>query len=181
MLPIAVKAGFSSYSEEKLFRSKGKSLGPKEAAAGYRFLPCSEAEAQNLFQLYCQLIPAAVRAAAGMTLKEWQSCQEQKSGHSHQMACWYENELVGWVRISVYKRSGIVDLMAKPNHLESVLDFSLSCLCHKAYVNYLVPTFQNDLADLLQEHKFELMGNYISLVQETASRVRQPQLAPLKA
>ena len=179
-LAVAAKAGFCSYLEEKLFRSKGISSGPKVAALGYRFLPCSEAEAQNLFQLYCQVIPAAVRTVEGMTLKEWQSCQEYKSGRSHQLACWYEDELVGWIRITVYRRAGIVDLMAKPNHIEAVLDFSLSCLYHKSYVNYLVPAFQSDLAILLQEHKFELAGNYISLIQETAGRVRQPQLAPLK-
>jgi hypothetical protein len=180
VLAVAAKAGFCTYLEEKLFRSKGVSLGSKVAASGYRFMPCSEAEAQNLFHLYSQVIPAAVRCVEGMTLKEWQSCQEHKLGHSQQLTCWYEDELVGWIRITIHRRAGIVDLMAKPNHVEAVLDFSLSCLCHKAYVNYLVPAFQSDLAVLLQERKFELAGNYISLIQETAGRVRQPQLAPLK-
>jgi len=180
VLAIAAKTGFCSYIEEKLFRSKGNSLGSKVAESSYRFQPCSEAEAQNLFHLYCQVIPAAVRCVEGMTLNEWQSCQESGSGHRHQLTCWYEDDLVGWIRITICGRAGIVELMAKPNHLEAVLDFSLSCLCHKSYVNYIVPAFQSNLAVLLQERKFELAGNYISLIQETASRVRQPQLAPLK-
>ena len=179
-LAIVAKTGFCSYLEEKLFHSRGNSLGSKVAESSYRFQPCSEAEAQNLFHLYCQVTPAAVRCVEGMTLNEWQSCRESGSGHIQQLTCWYEDDLVGWIRITICGRSGIVELMAKPNHLEVVLDFSLSCLCHKSYVNYIVPAFQNDLAVLLQERKFELAGNYISLIQETAGRVRQPQLAPLK-
>jgi hypothetical protein len=180
ILDIAAKAGFSSYLEERLFRTKGNSIGSKVADSSYRFEPCSEAEAQNLFHLYCQVVPAVVRSVAGMTLSEWQSCQESASGNRQQLTCWYEDGLVGWIRITIYGRVGIVELMAKPNHLEVVLDFSLSCLCHKSYVNYIVPAYQNDLAVLLQERKFEVAGDYISLIQETASRVRQPQLAPMK-
>jgi hypothetical protein len=180
ILDIAVKIGFCSYLEEKLFRSKGNSIGSKVAESSYRFEPCSEAEAQNLFHLYCQVVPAAVRCVEGMTLNEWQSCQESASGHRQQLTCWYEDNLVGLIRITIYGRVGVVELMAKANCLEVVLDFSLSCLCHKSYVNYIVPVYQNDLAVLLQERKFEPAGNYITLIQETASRVRQPQLAPLK-
>ena len=193
ILSIAAKAGFCTYLEEKLFRSKGISLGPKMPESNYSLQPCSEAEAQVLFQLYCQVVPAAVRCVEGMTLNEWQATSWEPVSRRRQLAClepassrrqytcWQEDELIGWLRVSSCGRAGIIELMAQPKHMEAMLDYGLSCLRHKSYVNYLVPAFQGDLAVLLQEHKFELAGNYISLVQETASRVRQPQLAPLKA
>jgi len=181
MLPLAAKVGFTAYLEERLFSSKGVSFNTLATEAGYRFLPWTEAEAQNLFHLYCQLVPAAVRSVEGMTLKEWQSCQEYKSGKSHQVSCWFGDELVGSIIITLYKQSGIVDLMAKPGHLEPVLDFSLSCLGHKSYANYLVPVYQSDVATLLNERKFEPRGNYVGLVKETAGRVCQPALAPVEA
>ena len=180
VLSIAAQAGFCTYLEEKLFRSKGISLGPKAAESNYSLQSCSEAEAQTLFQLYCQVVPAAVRCVEGMTLKEWQASRESASG-CRQFTCWQEDELVGWLRVASCGRAGIIELMARPKDVEALLYYGLGCLRHKSYVNYLVPAFQSDLAALLQEHKFELAGNYMSLVQETASRVRQPQLAPLKA
>ncbi len=181
MLQVATTVGFNAYQQEKLYSSRGVSSGPLAADGGYRFLPCTEVEAQNLFHLYSQIVPAAIRSVEGMTLKEWQSCQEYKSGMAHQLTCWFGDELIGWIKITLYKRSGIVDLIAKPNHIEPVLDFSLSCLGHKKYANYLVPAYQSDLAALLNVRKFEPAGDYISLVKETAGRIRQPALAPVKA
>jgi hypothetical protein len=181
LLPITAKAGFTAYLDEKLFRANGVSYDNLATEAGYLFLPCTEGDAQNLFHLYCQVVPATVRSVEGMTLKEWQSCQEYKLGKTHRLTCWFGDELIGCIRITLYRRSGLVDLIAKPNHLEPVLDFSLSCLGHKSYANYLVPAFQNDLASLLTVRKFEPAGNYVNLVKETAGRVRQPALAPVKA
>lgn len=181
MLDIATQNGFCSYLEEKLFRSKGNSMATAVTETNYRFQPCLETDAQNLFHLYCQVVPAKIRCVEGMTLKEWQAYQESGIGLGHQLTCWYENELVGWIRITTYRRAGIVELIANPTHLEPMLDFSLSCLCHKTFVYCIVPAFQIDLEAMVQERKFELVGNYISLIQETAGRVRQPQLAPLKA
>jgi hypothetical protein len=180
VLSIAAQAGFCTYLEEKLFRSKGILLGPQAAESNYSLQPCSEAEAQSLFQLYCQVVPAAVRSVEGMTLKEWQASRESALGR-RQFTCWQEDELVGWLRVASYGRAGIIEMMALPKDVEALLYHSLGCLRHKSYINYFVTAFQSDLVVLLQEHRFELAGNYVSLVQETASRVRQPQLAPLKA
>ncbi len=180
VIKVAMQAEFCPYGEEKLYRAKGPSF--PRAKPIYDFQSWSEEQdAQNLFHLYCQNVPATVRSAEGMTFEEWKVSREPAVGRSQQFSCYQENEFVGWVRASKFGRKGNVELLARPAHREDLLAFGMGRLHRRSSIVCLVPSFQTDLAAILERHKFEPRGNFTTLMKQTTSRVREPQLAPLRA
>lgn len=178
MLSVAAKADFCPYVEERLFRAKGISF--MRADSSCTFYPWAETDTQALFQLYCQVVPAKVRSVEGMTLEEWKVSREPAPGRSQQFAYYQGSDFIGWLRTSKFGRRGAIDLLARSNHLEDMLAYGMRHLRHRSSISLLVPGFQSELYTLLEEHKFERAGNFVSLVKQTTRRVPETQLAPLR-
>jgi len=187
LIDEARRSGFTSYKTGYLYRYSGE--GAQRApvmSAQYRVHPISRNDDYRLFDLYNAAVPAPVRIAEGMTLKEWQETRERASWpEQHQEFVLGENsQLAGWLQIKAIKGTGCFNIMyhqLDDDGLEWLVNYALICLDGKSPIFCVAFTFQGTLLRLLGRLGFEQTIECSTLVKEIAIKVSQPQYMPIRA
>ena len=187
LIDEARRSGFTSYKTGYLYRYSGE--GAQRApvmSAQYRVHSISRNDDYRLFDLYNAAVPAPVRIAEGMTLKEWQETRERSSWpEQHKEFVLRENsQLAGWLQIKAIKGTGCFNIMCHQlddDGLEWLVNYALICLDGKSPIFCVAFAFQDTLLRLLGRLGFEQTIECSTLVKEIAIKVSQPQYMPIRA
>jgi hypothetical protein len=180
VVDTAKQAGFSHYLTEFLYRLEGqKQAGPPDTLVALR--PKSSADDFKLFRLYCAAAPLKVRNVEGMTFEEW--CQGRDRGAVREMVFEDGGEVIAWLRIRTEGKARQFDMVTNQGStdLGVLLDCCLAVLSGRGPVYCLVPEFQPQLRNVLEERGFNQVVEYFCLSKQLVERVREPQLVPLSA
>ena len=187
LIDEARRSGFTSYKTGYLYRYRGK--GTQRApvtSAQYRVRSISRNDYYSLFYLYSAAVPAPVRIAEGMTLKEWQETRERASWpEQHQEFVLAEDShLTGWLGVKATKGIGCFNIMCHQlddDGLEWLVNYALICLDGKSPIFCVAFAFQGTLLRLLGRLGFEQTIECSTLVKEIAIKVKEPQYMPIRA
>lgn len=183
----ARRSGFTSYKTGYLYRYSGEGAQTAPVmSAQYRVRSISRNDDYRLFDLYNAAVPAPVRIAEGMTLKEWQETRERASWpEQHQEFILAEDShLTGWLQIKATKEIGCFNIMFHQldnDGLEWLVNYALICLDGKSPIFCVAFAFQGTLLRLLARLGFEQTIECSTLVKEIAIKVSQPQYMPIRA
>lgn len=182
VLGLALRAGFSQYLSESLYRfNKDSTLAISPPP--YVLRAKSEADEYELFQLYSELAPASVRSAEGLTFQEWRQTREQVNDGE----LVYERDgcLCALLRIRMNGDSGQFEIMAKPDkaELHQLMEWSLTLLTEhrRNSIFCLAADFQTQLQRLLAEENFTAVGEYYRLVKHLQAPARELKFVPQQA
>jgi hypothetical protein len=180
------RAGFGRYADSTLFLLKPPFKVDRQGTFPAR--PRLRADEQALFRLYCQAVPAPVRAAEAMTHDEWSALhrgrhrwQPSLLGDHHQFVWELGAGLAGWLEVIYGQKSQYLELLVHPQY-ESMLDrlvgYALTQVSTKAPVYAAVREYQSALAAALQRYGFAATAEVQILVRQLAPRVPEPKLMP---
>ncbi len=181
------RSGFTSYKTDYVYRYNGKGAQRAPvASAQYLFRSISKTDDYRLFDLYSAAVPAPVRIAEGMTLKEWQETRELASWpEQHKEFVLGENShLAGWLQIKAIKGTGCFNIMyhqLDDYGLDLLVNYALICLNGKHPIFCVAFAFQETLLRLLGKLGLEQVAECSTLVKEIAIKVSQPQYMPIRA
>ena len=190
-LTLARRSGFVSGYEETLLEGYGNDGagrdgqdGRDNAAGPAGMRPKQPQDDYALFQLFCASAPAAVKKTLGLTFDQWQETRDGDGGLRSRHQEWVAEEqgrLVAWLRLS--RRWVTVDVQGMthpdyPQRLYPALDFALA---QPGIQRWLVPDYQEGVADRLRNRGFRQMAQYIMLVKPVAVPVLDYGMAPVEA
>ena len=185
----AAQAGFNQLLREELYvRPRGGSLSAEPVAVnGAVRRRAQEADDFNLFRLYNTIVPAPVRQAEGLVLREWQGSSEISEGRPLEGAfvAQRDGELTGALTVS---RGGnkkrIMDLLAQPEDraaVEALIETAIATCGARNALMCLLPEYLWGMVPCLEEHGFQCRGNFDLYTRPVIARVRKPGLLPVGA
>lgn len=178
---MARKTGFYPYFEETHLTGEDPFPSSSEAPArtqGYFAEDPSAADFQGLFQLYCAATPQRVREGVGVTIDQWHDSQEPAQSNSNQTVLKQDEKIVGWRTRQPFGKTSSGQLQWHPNHPEAVSQ--LVQLSHHTQ-NWLIPSYQENVAELLTRQGLQEAGRYIMLIKTVAVPVRNRELSYVEA
>jgi len=183
----AMRAGFSSYTTEHMYRYSGEGgQMAAEAPEPYVLRPKASGDEYMLFDLHSAALPLPVRTAEGMTMGEWQESRgrgfwlEQR----HEFVLEKQGSLVAWLRVNASLRVGSFTIMfhrLDDDGLEWLVNYGLMCLNGKSPIVCVASAYQERLLRLLEETEFEKAAQSIKMVKELAIRIKEPSFMPVQA
>ena len=182
---IARKTGFYPYFEEIHLTgekpSGGSSGSDGKASAGpsefFADQP-SATDSHALFQLYCAATPHRVREGVGVTIDQWHDSQEPAQTHGKQTVLKHNEKIVGWLTHQPYGKTSAGQLQWHPNHPGAVSQ--LVQYSHQTQ-NWLIPSYQENMSELLTRRVLKEAGRYIMLIKTVAVPVRNRELSYVEA
>lgn len=187
-LAIAQRMGFTAAVSETLLDGYGGNTGgilpPKEGPQGMRQV--TRPDEYGLFQLYCASAPAKAREALGLTFEQWQ--EHRETGGSLLNPAGYKewvadgpNRLAGWLRMTRRWVTVDVQTMIHPDHPEALYPAMDYALAQPGIQRWLIPDYQENLAERLGHRGFRQLGEYTMMVKMVAVPARQYGMAPVEA
>ena len=187
-LSIARRSGFTAGVTEKLLEGYGGNDGgilpPREGPAGMRAV--NGPDEYGLFQLYCASAPARAREVLGLTFDQWQEHREtgaslfKPSGHREWVADG-PDRLAGWLRITRRWIIADVQTMIHPGHPEVLYPALDYALAQPGIQRWLVPSYQEAVADRLCNRGFRQTAEYTLMVKMVAVPAPHYGMAPVEA
>ncbi len=116
----------------------------------------------GLFQLYCAATPQQVREGIGLTIDQWSDSQEQAQPHRNEALLKLDGKIVGWRMYEPFGQTAAGQVVAHPNHpdvMPHLVQMSYNTL------NWLVPSYQENAADLLARRGLHEAGRYTMLIK----------------
>ncbi len=174
LVAIARQAGFFPYAKETLYVAEDP-LPPEAPDLPLR--PAAHADDLGIFHLYCQAVPASVRAVEGATFREWQAAREPWDGRPLDLVLEEDGLISAWLRL-LPGRPGRLALIAQPpagDH-KAIVQAAAARLPGSHPLLCLVPDFDTALERALRRLGFGGAGRYVTL----AKRLVKPaqELAP---
>jgi hypothetical protein len=180
------RAGFGRYVDSTLFQLKPPFKVDRSGTFAAR--PRLRADEQALFRLYCQAVPAPVRAAEAMTYDEWSALhrgrrrwQPSLLGDRHQFVWELGAGLAGWLEVIYGQKSQYLELLVHPQYetmIDRLVAYALTQVSPKASVYAAAREYQPALAAALQRFGFNSLVEVQILVRQLAPRVPEPKLMP---
>jgi len=180
VVDMARQAGFGQYQTEILHRCD-EPRQPATPALSRSLRPRSSADEHRLFRLYSSAVPVQVRAAEGMTFREWKHSRNRRGDAEYVVE--QADDLSSWLWIKHRAASGQLALMSKADasELRDLVEYALSVLRGKRPVFCLVPDSEVELMTVLADEGFGRVAEYSCLSKQLALRVREPRWVPLQA
>ncbi|MBC8279189.1 MAG: hypothetical protein H8E48_00240, partial [Chloroflexi bacterium] len=177
---MARKTGFYPYFEETHLVAQESSQALSQPGDMGRIIAQERAapDMHGLFQLYCASTPHRVREGVGLTIDQWHDSQESAQTHSNETVLKLDDKIVGWWTHQPFGKTSAGRMQWHPNHPEVVSP--LMQLSHQTQ-NWLIPSYQENITELLTRQGFHEAGRYIMLIKTVAVPVRSRELSYVEA
>ena len=189
---LAKRGGFIAGFNETLLVGEGKAnvaasaSRPSGAEPLEPMRPRTPADDYGLFQLYCASTPVRVRQLMGLTFDQWRDARETDrsritGGRQQEWVSEHSDRIMGWVKVKSSGNANTAEVMAHPDHPETLfrmLDFALARV---ARLRWLVPDYQEGVAEGLRSRGFRQVAQYIMLVKPIAVPALSYGMAPVEA
>lgn len=182
MVDIARKSGFYPYYEEA-YLTGGEwlpAVGGSTAGSRERFTEedFSAAEQQGLFQLYCAATPQRVREGFGVTIDQWRDSREPAQSGRKEWVLKLDGKIIGWWMREPFGKSAAGQVIGHPDHPETVSHLVRSS---RQTQNWLVPSYQEHVAELLGQQGLTETARYTMLIKTVAVPVRRREFSFVEA
>lgn len=202
LLPAAQRAGFVTYAHETLLRfdsaatasDHGGSLGAvngltgADSAVATTLRPREKGDAHALYQLYCAVTPAHVRAQEAATFQEWLAAEERLGRGRGRLDLISEraSRAQGWLRGGRDGGIGRLDLLVHPEawpETDALLETGIAALREVQTVFSLVREYAAPVRQRLESAGFRPCGEFVALAKRLAVPVRalQPRRSAVPA
>jgi hypothetical protein len=187
LMDAARQNSFVGYTKEHTYHYAGQPpREPMTAPEPYHLRSKHDSDEHNVFELYNSATPQPVRMAEGLTLEEWQGSRGQGvwMQQRKEFVLQKEGRLVGWLKVNATSRRGCFEIMYSRIEQDTIgwlIDYAIGCLPGRSIISCTAFAYQVEFKNLLENSKFEQMGEYDSLVKDIAIRVRETQFVPMRA
>ncbi len=181
---LARKTGFYPYFEETHLAAQESSqvLAQHSDVIGemskFALEEPTASDFHGLFQLYCASTPQRVREGIGLTIDQWHDSQEAFQTHGSETVLKIDGKVVGWWAQRPFRKTSAGRMQWHPNHPELV---SHLIQLSRQTQNWLIPSYQENIVDLLTRQGFHDAGHYIMLIKTVAVPVRSRELSYVEA
>lgn len=181
---VARRAGFfPCYVEALLEGPTGFSAGSSPKSAETPFpdwrKPLPE-DNYPIFQLYCAATPQPVRTVAGLTFDQWRDGREA-GGRRRSWVSKRRGRIIGWLGLSRCGPATAVEVMSHPEFPELWEEVVEQALCQEGPQRWLVPDYQDVVAQLLLRRQFHDTAHYLMMIKTVAVPVSRPGMAAVEA
>jgi hypothetical protein len=175
LLTAARKAGFVSYTTERLLRLDRPGGLDCMLPAGLALRSRERMDDHALFQLYNAVAPPEVRMVEAMTLSEWSAAAERRSAGrgATDIVAERDGRIVARVQTTRSGDSGRLDLVVAPEEwtaTDGLLAWAIRDLGPRRPLFAVVPEYAGPVADHMIAAGFQPAGAYTLL----AKRLMQP-------
>ncbi len=185
----ARRVGFFPYYEEIHLTgdawtgSSTKALGSANGHQAVTFGSYSaedraEPDNHGLFQLYCAATPQQVRAGVGMTFDQWHDSGERPRPRRNESVVKLDGKIVGWRLREPFGGTAAGQVLAHPAQPDM-----MSHLIEMSYgtQNWLIPSYQENAAELLARQGLREIGRYTMLIKTMTVPVLNRELSYVEA
>ena len=133
---------------------------------------------QGLFQLYSAATPQTIRQGIGMTIDQWWDSQEAAQTHRDEVVLKSDGKIVGWQISEVFGKVTFGQTLGHPQYPDStryLLNISYQTQ------NWLVPSYQQDVAESLERQGFQELDRYTMLIKMVSIPVMNREFSYVEA
>ena len=166
---VARRAGFFPYYEEIHLTGREWLLDTEDVAGkqnedlgGYSANVRAKPDSHGLFQLYCAATPQQVREGVGLTFDQWRDSREQPQPQRNETVLKLDGKIVGWQMGEPFGGTTSGQVLGHPDHPDTVPHLVRMCFRSQ---NWLVPSYQENVADLLARRGLREAGRYTMLIK----------------
>jgi len=176
MVDTARRVGFYPYFEEVHLAGSAtpSKADPVEFSVEHRIA----ADLQGLFQLYSAATPQEVRQGVGMTIDQWLDSQEPAQANRDESVLKSGGKIVGWRMCEPFGKTTAGQTLGHPSYPDSTR--FLVGLSSQTQ-NWLVPGYQQNVAELLTRQGLEEAGRYTMLIKTVSVPVRSREFSYVEA
>ena len=179
-------AGFRGYAQEELFVRPAGDRMQREIPDDIAIRVLSEPADFRIFRLHTAWAPVAMRAADGLTMREWQDSLATRwidVRKTTDIIASVNGEHVGWVRFghvgsnAVIARS--VASSARPDAHEALIEAVIQSSGRSRTIQFLTPSYDAPAARALTLRGFRSEATYRSFACQMGQRVLEGAFAPV--
>ena len=180
------EAGFRSYGYEELYVGEADALRPRVASPNITINSWRGQAAFQLFRLYTAWTPVTIRAADGLTFREWQNSLSTRwvdVRNTTDIVASKGDQPVGWARMGESTSRALlartITAEGQPDAQEALIDAVLEASGGKRVVHFLAPSYQAGAGRALMERGFRSEAMFQDFVCQVGERVMEGALAPV--
>ena len=178
-------AGFRSFAEEELYARPAGDRAPRETPDNVGTRVLMEPADFRLFRLHTACSPVEMRAADGMTMREWQESLETRwidVRKTTDIVATVDDAEVGWVRFGQTGSNAVIARCAaspeRPEALEALIEAVIQSSGRSRTIRFLTPTHDAATARALTSRGFRSEATYRSFAHQMGQRVLEGAFAP---
>lgn len=180
---VAVSAGFNFLAEEHTY-SPAVKIAQHEHFAMLKLRPLVALDLHDVFRLYNECTPQAVRSLYALTLEQWQSARERSGPNTEEFVWEREGRVRGWIRIIRGNTQPVIDAMLHPNEAAAapLLFGEVLRLCGDYnFPIWIVQEYQPEIRQILEEHRWVTGLSYWLYVKRLVKSVEDAAMVALRA
>ena len=181
ILTVAQRTGLFPYYEESLLERLDRGAHHNGAATPEGLRERLPEDDYPLFQLFSATTPQKARVALGLTFDQWRDAQET---HRRSRSDWVtvrNGRLTGWLRLWSCDGEETGEVLAHPDHAESLRALVHLAMARRGTTKWLVPGYQEMTKSLLLHQGFQETDRYFMLIKTMAVRALSHGMAPVEA
>lgn len=178
-------AGFRGYAEEELFARPAGDRAEREIPADVSIRILTEPADFRLFRLHTSWAPVEMRAADGMTVREWQESLATRwidVRNTTDMVASVNGGQIGWVRFGQVGSNAVIARLAaapeQPEAVETLIESVIQSSGRSRTIMFLTPTHDAATARALLSRGFHSEATYRSFACQMGQRVLEGAFAP---
>ncbi|MCY4576217.1 MAG: hypothetical protein OXC55_06440 [Chloroflexi bacterium] len=179
-------AGFRGYAEEELYVRPAGDRAERGMPEGVSVWELTEPADFRLFRLHTSCSPVEMRAADGMTLREWQESLATRwidvRKTTDIVASTNGVEQIGWVRFGQVGSNAVIARCAasseQPEAIEALIESVIQSSGRSRTIQFLTPSYDGATARALLSRGFRSEATYRSFSYQMGQRVLEGAFAP---
>jgi hypothetical protein len=176
LVNTARKVGFFPYFKETHLAGAGTTYNT--SITGFSVEHRTPADLQGLFQLYNAATPQEVRLGIGITIDQWNDSQEPAQTQRNESVLKLDGKIVGWRMCESFSKATAGQTLGHPEYPDSTR-YLIDISCHTQ--NWLVPNYQQNVAELLERQGLQEVGRYTMLIKTVSMPVRSREFSYVEA
>lgn len=179
-------AGFRGYAEEELYVRPAGDREPREIPADVSVRVLTEPADFRLFRLHTAWAPVEMRAADGMTVREWQESLATRwidVRNTTDIVASVNGGQIGWVRFGQVGSNAVIARLAaapeQPEAVEALIESVIQSSSRSRTIMFLTPTHDAATARALASRGFRSEATYKSFACQMGQRVLEGAFAPV--
>ncbi len=179
-------AGFRGYAEEELYVRPAGDREPREIPTNVSIRVLTEPADFRLFRLHTSWAPVEMRAADGMTVREWQESLATRwidVRNTTDIVASVNGGQIGWVRFGQVGSNAVIARCAaspeQPEAIDALIESVIQSSGRSRTIMFLTPTHDAATARALTLRGFRLEATYKSFACQMGQRVLEGAFAPV--
>ncbi len=179
-------AGFRGYAEEELYVRPAGDRAAREIPKNVSIRVLTEPADFRLFRLHTAWAPVEMRAADGMTVREWQESLATRwidVRNTTDIVASVRGGQIGWVRFGQVGSNGVVarcvGASEQPEAIEALIESVIQSSGRSRTIMFLTPTHDAATARALTSRGFRSQATYKSFACQMGQRVLEGAFAPV--